>query len=107
MYTPEEEEKLSAYDGTLESVQQLSQELNRSQRSIIGKLSKMGIYQKATYKSKNQVDPITKLELVAKIEEATNLSLPGLDKAPKETLKVILSWANRAARGTLLEPPQC
>lgn len=106
MYTPEEENKLSAYDGTLKSVQKLSQELDRSQRSIIGKLSKMGIYQKATYKSKTGV-LVTKLELVSKIEANLDCELPGLDKAPKETLKVLLSWANRAARGTLLEPPQC
>jgi len=92
MYTPEEEELLkNGYDGTPESVEKLSISLTKSKRSIIGKLSKMGIYQKASYKSKSGTDPVTKLELKAKIEAALETDLPGLEKAPKETLKQLLN----------------
>lgn len=91
MYTPEEEAILLAmYDGTQESVTLLTRELNKSTRSVIGKLSKMGIYEKTTYKSKKNESPITKLELRAMIEEKLSTDLPGLEKSPKETLKALL-----------------
>ena len=91
MYTPEEEETLrSRYDGTSESVQILVKELNKSTRSVIGKLSKMGIYEKASYKTKKNENPVTKLELRAMIEEKLSTDLPGLEKSPKETLKALL-----------------
>lgn len=91
MYTPEEEAILrEKYDGTIGSVQILTRELNKTTRSVIGKLSKMGIYEKASYKTKKNETPITKLELRAMIEEKLSTDLPGLEKSPKETLKALL-----------------
>lgn len=96
MYTPEEEALLKEkYDGTVGSVQDLVKELNKSTRSVIGKLSKMGIYKKATYKSKTDETPITKLELRAMIEEKLSTDLPGLEKSPKDTLKHLFHALNK------------
>jgi len=80
----------SMYDGSQESVALICERVKKSPRSVIGKLSKMGIYQKATYKSKTNETPITKLELRAMIEELLSTTLPGLEKSPKETLKTLL-----------------
>lgn len=79
---------------TRETVESLAQELGKSTKSIIGKLSREGIYQKAIYKSKTGEIPITKKEIVVNI--ATSLDgnldrLEGLEKSPKQELKYLLS----------------
>ena len=75
-----------------ETVQELAKELSKSTKSIIGKLSREGVYQRASYTSKTGEKPITKVELVSNI--ATNLgveieALAGLDKSPKAALKAL------------------
>ena len=79
---------------TRETVEILSQELGKSTKSIIGKLSREGVYQKAIYVSKTGEIPITKKELVVSISIALdgNLDkLEGLEKSPKQELKYLLS----------------
>ena len=49
---------------TRETVENLAEELDKSVKSIIGKLSREGVYQKTVYKTKTGEDPITKKELV-------------------------------------------
>ena len=51
---------------TRETVENLAEELNKSIKSIIGKLSREGIYQKAIYKTKTGEIPITKSQLIEK-----------------------------------------
>jgi hypothetical protein len=77
---------------TMETVQYLADELGKTTKSIIGKLSREGVYKRAVYKSKSGESPITKVELVNNI--AWNLgieveSLVGLEKSPKSTLKTL------------------
>ena len=55
---------------TRDTVQILAEELGKSTKSIIGKLSREGVYQKAQYVSKTGEFPITKKELVVKISDA-------------------------------------
>ena len=90
MYTKEEAKYLEEqYNG--DNVAELSAALNKSPKSIIGKLSRMGIYRKKEYISKNGEKPVTKLELVAHIAARLRVSnLEGLDKAPKNVLKTVL-----------------
>lgn len=89
MYTPEEEELLrESYPAT--AVSDLAKALNKSERSIIGKLSRMGIYQKKEYVGKTGERPITKLELCARIAQILEIEVDGLEKAPKEVLKRLL-----------------
>jgi hypothetical protein len=77
---------------TNDTVQELAVQLNKSTKSIIGKLSREGVYQRAVYKSKTGETPITKVELVSNIAENLGVEmedLVGLDKSPKATLKVM------------------
>jgi|TARA_B110000285_G_scaffold172966_1_gene193751 hypothetical protein len=77
---------------TYETVQRLATELSKSTKSIIGKLSKEGVYQKAVYTSKTGETPVTKAELVSSIAENLGLDVEdvaGLDKSPKGALKAL------------------
>ena len=78
---------------TRETVEELAEELNKSVKSIIGKLSREGVYKKTEYTTKTGEKPVTKLELVEELAEKLELEgweLAGLEKAPKVALKNIL-----------------
>lgn len=75
-----------------ETVDKLAEELNKSIKSIIGKLSREGVYRKAVYKTKTGELPVTKAELIVKIANILNANsekLKGLEKAPKQELKYL------------------
>lgn len=75
---------------TPETVNKLALRLQKSKKSVIGKLSKEGVYRRQVYKTKTGEDPETKLELVAQIADELDMfveQLQGLDKAPKAALK--------------------
>ena len=97
MYTKEEENYLSeAYSGAVDKqlvIDELASQLQKSRRSIIGKLSRLGIYEKKIYLTKRGESPVTKLELVHQLSEKNSWQLEkleGLEKAPKEVLKYML-----------------
>jgi len=92
MYTDSETEYLRQHYPA-KSVEELAEIMERSTRSIIGKLSRMGIYQKKQYVNKRGERPVTKLELSAQIAHAIGVQpeeLEGLEKAPKEVLRTLL-----------------
>ena len=73
-----------------ETVEALAKELSKSIKSIIGKLSREGVYRREIYKTKTGELPVTKVEIVSNIADDLGLeveSLLGLEKAPKATLK--------------------
>jgi|TARA_R100000084_G_scaffold103657_1_gene59767 hypothetical protein len=75
-----------------ETVEALAVEFSKSPKSIIGKLAREGVYQKAEYVSKTGEKPITKIEIVREIAQTLNLdenNLTGLEKAPKGVLKLL------------------
>jgi hypothetical protein len=77
---------------TMVTVQNLADELNKSPKSIIGKLSREGVYERAIYKNKSGEPPVTKTEICYSIAENLGLeveNLAGLEKAPKATLKAL------------------
>ena len=77
---------------SMETVVLLAEKFNKTTKSIIGKLSREGVYKRAVYKSKSGELPITKVELVSNIAENLGLeveSLVGLEKSPKATLKTL------------------
>jgi len=77
---------------SMETVQYLADELGKTTKSIIGKLSREGVYKRAVYKSKSGELPITKVELVSNIAENLGIeveNLVGLEKSPKSTLKTL------------------
>ena len=82
-------EKYTA-DPTRQTVEDLAVELSRSVKSIIGKLSREGVYRREIYKTKTGELPVTKVEIVSDIADNLGIeveSLLGLEKAPKSTLK--------------------
>ena len=75
-----------------ETVEALAKELSKSIKSIIGKLSREGVYRREIYKTKTGELPVTKVEIVSNIADDLGLeveSLMGLEKAPKATLKTL------------------
>jgi len=77
-------------DPTKETVEFLAEHMKRSKKSIIGKLSREGVYRREVYVSKTGESPITKVEIVSNIAEnlgIENSSLAGLEKSPKSALR--------------------
>lgn len=77
---------------SMDSVRVLADEMDKSIKSIIGKLSREGVYQRAVYKNKIGEVPVTKVEIVNNIAENLGIeveSLVGLEKSPKATLKTL------------------
>ncbi len=73
-----------------ETVENLAEEMNKSIKSIIGKLSREGVYGKTVYKTKTGEDPVTKKELVEELSELVGIEysmISGLEKSPKIDLK--------------------
>jgi|TARA_B110000858_G_C17352030_1_gene271421 hypothetical protein len=72
------------------TVEMLAEDLNKSIKSIIGKLSREGVYKKTVYKTKAGEDPVTKKELVENLSELVGIKyelVSGLEKSPKADLK--------------------
>lgn len=82
-----------------ETVENLAKELNKSIKSVIGKLSREGVYQKTEYLTKSGEKPVTKLELVTALGDVLDIPdqwLEGLEKAPKPVLKRIVDMLQEA-----------
>ena len=89
---------------TRETVDKLAEELGRSTKSIIGKLSREGVYRREVYVSKTGESPITKVEIVNNICEDLGIevaALAGLEKSPKTALRNL----EKAVAG-LMQPEQ-
>tara|TARA_B100001250_G_scaffold341254_1_gene309182 strand:- start:372 stop:686 length:315 start_codon:yes stop_codon:yes gene_type:complete len=75
-----------------DTVEMLADELQKSVKSIIGKLSREGVYRREIYKTKSGELPVTKVEIVSNIADSLGLeveNLFGLEKTPKATLKIL------------------
>ena len=75
-----------------DTVDKLAEDLEKSVKSIIGKLSREGVYQKAVYKTKSGEVPVTKQNLVLGIAELLEIDsnkIMGLEKAPKQDIKYL------------------
>ena len=81
---------------TRATVDRLAEVYNKSARSIIGKLAKEGVYRRVEYRTKTGEIPVTKLEIVEDIQSQLGCeTLTGLEKAPNETLKILLESIER------------
>ena len=95
-YTEEQTiEMVEAYNcnPTRDTVEMLAEKYEKTIKSIIGKLSREGVYQRQSYKTKTGETPVTKEELVAEIATGLQMDaddLLGLEKSPKQVLKTIL-----------------
>ena len=75
-----------------ETVEELAETLDKSIKSIIGKLSREGVYKKTVYKTKTGEDPETKKQIVQDLADKLNINyeaVAGLEKAPKTALKIL------------------
>ena len=82
-YTTEQVELMKkAYQDnpSRETVEQLADDLDKSIKSIIGKLSREGVYKKTVYKTKTGEDPITKKEIVQNIDKVFQTDLDVIGK---------------------------
>ena len=90
-YTPEQVDlMIEKYrsNPTRETVENLAEDLDKSIKSIIGKLSREGVYKKTVYKTKTGEDPETKKEIVEEIAQLIEVegTIAGLEKSPKADL---------------------
>ena len=94
-YTPEVTQVIvDSYetDPSMDTVRKLAEIHGKTVKSIIGKLSREGVYQKASYTTKTGAKPITKAEIVAQITDQLDLdveAVAGLEKAPKAALVAV------------------
>ena len=85
-----------------ETVSALAEKYRKSTKSVIGKLSREGVYRREVYRSKTGDVPITKVEIVNSIADMLLCepeSLTGLDKAPKASLKALEDALTKATAG--------
>ena len=96
-YTPEQVDLMKEQytkNPSRETVENLAETLDKSIKSIIGKLSREGVYRKTVYKTKTGEDPETKKEIVESIADTLDIDyepVAGLEKAPKAALKLLRS----------------
>ena len=94
-YTEEQTQKLvEKYKANpnMVTVSDLAIAYGKSPKSIIGKLSREGVYERAVYKNKSGTAPVTKVEICSNIAENLGIeveSLVGLEKSPKATLQAL------------------
>lgn len=94
-YTPEQTSKLVADYQSGVSVEALAQELGKTVRSIVAKLSREKVYQAKTYKTKTGEVVVKKDEFADFIAQALALSeadADSLTKANKSALKAIADF---------------
>ena len=84
-----------------DTVEELADEFSKSVKSVIGKLSREGVYRREVYKTKTGENPVTKVEIVSNIADALGIeidNLAGLEKAPKNVLRIL----SKAAAGSAI-----
>lgn len=92
-YTKENTERLlAAYQAApnIDTVHKLAAEFSVPERSIIAKLSSMGVYQRKTYVNKRGEPPTKKSEHIENIAKLLNINLELLDSLEKVNKSVLL-----------------
>ena len=92
-YTDEmvaEMHELYTANPTRETVDMIAENLGKSVRSVIAKLSREGIYVSQPRVTKTGEPVVRKAELVAQVEEHFGIQLPTLVKASKADLQTLL-----------------
>ena len=91
-YTKEITDKLIEDYRTGVSVSRIANELNVPERSVIAKLSSLGVYVKKSYVNKRGETPVKKSEHIERIAELLQVDeelLESLEKVNKTVLKLI------------------
>ena len=91
-YTKEITDRMIADYQAQVPVQQIAKDLDVPERSVIAKLSSLGVYQKKSYLNKRGEVPIKKSEHIERIAELLDVNLElleSLEKVNKGVLKLI------------------
>ena len=75
---------------TRATVADLAGRFNKTERSVIAKLSALGVYQKAERVTKRGEPVVMKAELVAQVQNAIGRELPSLNKMTKVDLQFMI-----------------
>jgi hypothetical protein len=89
-YTPESTKKLVEDYEAGATVLALAEQLQVPERSIIAKLSSLGVYQKKQYLNKRGEVPIKKSEHIERIAQLLNCNLELLESLEKVNKQVLL-----------------
>lgn len=84
-------EEVYSANPTRDTVDELAAEFGKTPRSVIAKLSTMGIYQTPPRTTKSGEPIIKKDEMVEEICERLNISIPSLVKTNKRDLKTLVN----------------
>jgi len=96
-YTKEQEAKMMAdysLEPTRSTVEELSNDLGKSSKSIIAKLVSLGVYKKMVKVTKTGKPVTRKSELVSKINDHYGFEMPSLVKATKTDLQNLVDNLN-------------
>ncbi len=96
-YTKDQEAKMMAdysLEPTRSTVEELSNELGKSSKSIIAKLVTLGVYKKMVKVTKAGKPVVRKSELVSKINAHFGFDMPSLVKATKDDLQNMVDNLN-------------
>lgn len=97
IYTPEVVKMISEryiVDGN-QCVPQLAQHLNVTKRSVIAKLSNLGIYKKPPYLTKRGTIPVPKSTYIDEIAKDLNIDVSILDSLEKVTKQALVLMSER------------
>ncbi len=92
-YTPEVAQAIEAAyvaSPTKETVEALAVEFSKTTRSIVAKLSNLGVYKAQERKTKAGKPIVRKADLVASIGEALGVTVETLEKASKADLEAVV-----------------
>jgi len=104
-YTEEQVQVMVAWytaEPTRDTVDTIAKEMDKSIKSVIGKLSREGVYQKQVYKTKTGEVPMTKADIIGNLAELLEIDsskIMGLEKAPKQDIKYIYEVISEVKNG--------
>ena len=84
-------EQVYSAEPTRATAEALAEEFDKPVRSVIAKLSSMGIYKAQARMTKTGAPVIRKDEIVAQIQEQVGVEVPTLSKATKQDLQKLLA----------------
>ena len=89
-----------------ETVEKLAQEFSVPSRSIIAKLSSLGVYQKRQYLNKRGEPPTKKSEHIERIAHLLNMNLELLESLEKVNKSVLIVLERELSRNNTKPDPQ-
>ena len=100
-YTKEITDRLVEQYKTGIHVQNIAKELQVPERSIIAKLSSLGVYQKKSYLNKRGEVPVKKAEHIEKIAKLLQMDVELLESLEKVNKNILIALERELSRNNL------